>query len=214
MKLTKIEAYEIQSFAFRVMTGYVAPGKDPSPMADEAPYEERCAAWDEWRNKYARCILAMLHGFEALIDRDDDPISRIEAALKAEQGYYSEIATPCVWKQGYRQGRASATGKAEDFEALADMVRGWATERQIIPNSTPTAQLLKTMSELGELADATTKNSKHEITDGVGDVLVCLINYCALQNIDPVVCLHEAYNQIKDRKGTLLPSGVFVKENQ
>lgn len=119
-----------------------------------------------------------------------------------------------IWKQGYRQGRASATGKAEDFEALADMVRGWATERQIIPNSTPTAQLLKTMSELGELADATTKNSKHEITDGVGDVLVCLINYCALQNIDPVVCLHEAYNQIKDRKGTLLPSGVFVKENQ
>ena len=71
MKLTKIETYEIQSFAFRVMTGYVAPGKDPSPMADEAPYEERCAAWDEWRNKYAHCILAMLYGFEALIDRDD-----------------------------------------------------------------------------------------------------------------------------------------------
>ena len=71
MKLTKIEIYEIQSFAFRVMTGYVAPGKDPSPMADEAPYEERCAAWDEWRNKYAHCILAMLYGFEALIDRDD-----------------------------------------------------------------------------------------------------------------------------------------------
>lgn len=73
MKLTKIETYEIQSFAFRVMTGYVAPGKDPSPMADEAPYEERCAAWDEWRNKHAHCILAMLHGFEDLIDRDDEP---------------------------------------------------------------------------------------------------------------------------------------------
>ncbi|MGE3596621.1 MAG: hypothetical protein AB7N70_13820, partial [Dehalococcoidia bacterium] len=73
MKLTKIESYEIQAFAFRVMTGYVAPGKDASPLADEAPYEERCAAFDEWRNEHAPCILAMLLGFEALIDRDDEP---------------------------------------------------------------------------------------------------------------------------------------------
>ncbi len=84
MKLTKIEVYEIQAFAFRVMTGYMAPGKDSSPLADEAPYEERCAAWDEWRNKYAHCILAMLHGFEALIDRDDEPtralLDRLDAA--------------------------------------------------------------------------------------------------------------------------------------
>ena len=34
MKLTKIESYEIQAFAFRVMTGYMAPGKDSSPLAD------------------------------------------------------------------------------------------------------------------------------------------------------------------------------------
>ena len=86
MKLTKIESYEIQAFAFRVMTGYVAPGKDPSPMADEASYEERCAAWDEWRNKYAPCILAMLHGFEALIDRDDEPTGlMLDACGPAEE---------------------------------------------------------------------------------------------------------------------------------
>ena len=83
MKLTKIESYEIQAFAFRVMTGYMAPGKDSSPLADEAPYEERCAAWDEWRNKYAHCILAMLHGFEALIDRDDGTTRALRAELAA-----------------------------------------------------------------------------------------------------------------------------------
>jgi len=33
----------------------------------------------------------------------DDPISRIEAALKAEQGYYSEIATPCEALRGRRK---------------------------------------------------------------------------------------------------------------
>ena len=85
MKLTKIESYEIQAFAFRVMTGYMAPGKDVSPLACEAPYEERCAAWDEWRNKYAHCILAMLHGFEALIDRDDEPTGALLDRLDATE---------------------------------------------------------------------------------------------------------------------------------
>ena len=83
MKLTKIESYEIQAFAFRVMTGYMAPGKDASPLADETPYEGRCAAWDEWRNEHAPCILAMLHGFEASIDRDDGTIAECEALLLA-----------------------------------------------------------------------------------------------------------------------------------
>lgn len=89
----------------------------------------------------------------------------------------------------------------------------WAEARKIIPNSTPDTQLLKAMSELGELADATIKKDREGIIDGVGDVMVCLINYCALQNIDLVTCMESAYNEIKDRKGTLLPSGVFLKES-
>lgn len=89
----------------------------------------------------------------------------------------------------------------------------WSEERKIIPNSTPDTQLLKAMSELGELADATIKKDREGIIDGVGDVVGCLINYCALQDIDLVTCLESAYDQIKNRKGTLLPSGVFVKES-
>jgi NTP pyrophosphatase (non-canonical NTP hydrolase) len=89
----------------------------------------------------------------------------------------------------------------------------WAEARKIIPNSTPDTQLLKAMSELGELADATIKKDLEGIIDGVGDVLVCLVNYCALQNIDLVNCMEVAYSQIKHRKGTLLPNGVFIKES-
>lgn len=89
----------------------------------------------------------------------------------------------------------------------------WAEARRIIPNSTPATQLLKAMSELGELADATIKNDRKGIVDGVGDVMVCLVNYCALQNIDLVTCMQSAYSEIKHRKGTLLPNGVFVKES-
>jgi NTP pyrophosphatase (non-canonical NTP hydrolase) len=87
----------------------------------------------------------------------------------------------------------------------------WAEDRQIIPNSTPSTQLLKLMAELGELSDATIKNDLDEIKDGVGDVMVCLINYCALQDIDLVDCIKSAFREIKDRRGTLLSNGVFVK---
>lgn len=89
----------------------------------------------------------------------------------------------------------------------------WAEARKIIPNSTPDTQLLKAMSELGELADATIKKDHDGIVDGVGDVMVCLINYCALQDINLVTCMEQAYAEIKNRKGTLLLSGVFVKES-
>jgi NTP pyrophosphatase (non-canonical NTP hydrolase) len=88
----------------------------------------------------------------------------------------------------------------------------WAEARKIIPNSTPATQLLKLMSELGELSDATIKDDLENIKDGVGDVMVCLINYCALQDINLVSCMESAYREIQDRKGTLLTNGVFVKE--
>jgi NTP pyrophosphatase (non-canonical NTP hydrolase) len=88
----------------------------------------------------------------------------------------------------------------------------WAEARKIIPNSTPVAQYLKAVSEMGELADALNKKDMPAVKDAVGDTLVCLINMCALLDIDMIDCLKGAYDEIKDRKGTLLPSGVFVKE--
>jgi NTP pyrophosphatase (non-canonical NTP hydrolase) len=88
----------------------------------------------------------------------------------------------------------------------------WAEARKIIPNSTPDVQLLKAMSELGELADATIKKDREAIIDAVGDVMVCLVNYCALQDINLIDCMEVAYDQIKNRRGTLLPNGVFVKD--
>lgn len=92
-----------------------------------------------------------------------------------------------------------------------DIIR-WSEARKIIPNSTPTAQLMKAFSEMGELSDATMKNNMDDIKDAVGDVMVCLVNYCALQDIDLVSCMYVAYDQIKHRTGTMLPSGVFQKD--
>ncbi len=44
----------------------------------------------------------------------------------------------------------------------------WSEARRIIPNSTPETQLLKAVSELGELADATIKKDRDDIVDAVG----------------------------------------------
>lgn len=98
------------------------------------------------------------------------------------------------------------------IDELILAVEDWAADRRIIPNSTPAAQLMKTMSELGELADATLKRDQVEQIDGLGDVLVTLIIYAQLAGLSIRDSLRSAYETIKDRKGTLTPEGVFVKE--
>lgn len=98
------------------------------------------------------------------------------------------------------------------LDELESRVIEWARARRIIPNATATSQLLKAVSEMGELADAVAKGQFAAMQDAVGDVVVCLINLCALEGTSLGECLGIAYEQIKDRKGILLPNGVFVKE--
>ena len=98
------------------------------------------------------------------------------------------------------------------YAAVEIKIIQWAEARKIIPNSNPESQLLKAVSEMGELADATIKKDREAIIDAVGDVMVCLVNYCALQDINLVSCMEIAYDTIKNRTGTLLTNGVFVKD--
>lgn len=98
-------------------------------------------------------------------------------------------------------------------EVHLDIVR-WAEARKIIPNAKPHTQLLKMVSEVGELCDAEIKGDREVLLDSVGDVMVCLVNYCALKDIDIVDCMYIAYDQIKHRKGTTTPDGVFVKQEE
>ena len=88
----------------------------------------------------------------------------------------------------------------------------WSEDRGIIQNSDAQTQLLKAVSEMGELADAVIKRDRGAIADGLGDVLVCLINVAAILDLDLTDCLSVAYEEIKDRKGYLTKDGVFVKE--
>lgn len=98
------------------------------------------------------------------------------------------------------------------FDELRTLIVRWSMDRQIIQNSTVSAQTLKAVSEMGELADAVAKDDTAGMVDAIGDVLVCLINVCEIRKLDIVDCLESAYEEIKFRKGTLHANGVFIKE--
>jgi hypothetical protein len=88
----------------------------------------------------------------------------------------------------------------------------WAEDRKIIPRSNAMAQAIKTHEELGELLSALHRGDQAEILDAYGDILVTLVIGADLAGIDLVDALQHAYDQIKDRRGTLREDGVFVKE--
>ena len=88
----------------------------------------------------------------------------------------------------------------------------WSEARGIIPNSTSLAQFKKAQEEMHELQTAICDRDRAGIIDGVGDVLVCLINVCALEDVSMTQCLEAAYQEIKDRRGTLGKDGIFRKE--
>ena len=90
----------------------------------------------------------------------------------------------------------------------------WSEERGIIPNSTSIAQYRKAQEEMHELHTALINRDRTGIIDGLGDVLVCLINVAALENVDLTHCLQAAYNEIKNRNGYLNAGGIFVKQPQ
>jgi NTP pyrophosphatase (non-canonical NTP hydrolase) len=88
----------------------------------------------------------------------------------------------------------------------------WGEERKIVQNSTPMAQAIKTLEEVGELLDAIASKDKEAMKDAYGDILVTLVMGCACADLDLVKCFEHAYEQIKDRSGTLGPDGIFYKD--
>ena len=119
-------------------------------------------------------------------------------------------------------------GSGALFGVLVNSVIAWAEERGIIANSTPYAQAQKTVEEASETRDAardliaidshSTEPVLDEYFDGVGDTIVTLIIGLEIVNrrhgkrLNLVDCLQKAYDEIKDRRGYLNESGIFVKE--
>lgn len=98
------------------------------------------------------------------------------------------------------------------YAELEMKVVQWSEARKIIPNSTPMAQLCKLEEEVNELRDALFESNMEESIDAIGDCAVVLINICALLDVNFTDCLAHAFEQIKDRTGTMGADGIFYKD--
>src|SRR5690554_2696074 len=98
------------------------------------------------------------------------------------------------------------------FDEFKQNVETWAAERGIYEHSTPEAQLLKALSELGELADAHIKGDEPEKADGLIDTIVCLINYAHMEHIDLNKSMSAVWKILSARTGHMFAGGAFVKD--
>lgn len=85
----------------------------------------------------------------------------------------------------------------------------WSTDRKIIQNGNVLAQGLKLVSEVGELADNLAKGRC--IKDDIGDCCVVLNNLALMEGLTLNECLEQAWDDIKDRTGSMNEHGVFIK---
>ena len=115
-----------------------------------------------------------------------------------------------------------------NYKELEKLVLEWADDKGILEKATPMAQANKTLEEVQELIEAVywqkynvetyvnekgkQVNTKEEIKDALGDILVTIIIGAELQGLQLEDCLESAYNVIKNRNGKMV-DGQFIKDN-
>jgi NTP pyrophosphatase (non-canonical NTP hydrolase) len=93
----------------------------------------------------------------------------------------------------------------------ADLIRQWATDRNLIAGSDLKSQFVKLIEEAGELANAIAKHDYAEFSDAIGDMVVVLTIMAAQNGMQIEDCIDGAWHEIKDRKGRMVDN-IFVKE--
>lgn len=108
---------------------------------------------------------------------------------------------------------------------LINNILEWGRTRELHNTTDLKPQLTKLIEELGEIAAGVARNDDARIIDGVGDLLVVLINFGAvhLRSANEYVeikdsdyleyCLNHAWEEIKHRTGKT-ENGVFIKEEK
>jgi len=92
-----------------------------------------------------------------------------------------------------------------------DLIREWASKRDLYKHGDPKTQALKLVEEVGETCRAILKGNHNDIEDGIGDCVVVLTNLAHLCNTDIEHCIESAYKEIKDRTGKM-NNGTFKKD--
>lgn len=146
----------------------------------------------------------------------------IEQLQKDEKAIRIFAEMPSGPDQGHQIRQANDIENAITFlkvanlggmSALISLIRQWGMDRNIIgPNAKATVhtQFEKLREEFMELEDAIARENKHELVDAIGDCTVVLILLAELAGVRFDTCLVAAFEEIKDRKGSMI-DGCFVK---
>jgi NTP pyrophosphatase (non-canonical NTP hydrolase) len=92
-----------------------------------------------------------------------------------------------------------------------ELIREWARVRGIYKQGDSKTQYVKLQEEAGELAKALLDRDMEEIQDAIGDIVVVLTNLAKIEGLNIEDCIESAYNEIKDRKGSM-KNNTFVKQ--
>lgn len=98
------------------------------------------------------------------------------------------------------------------MKELIKAVEQWSIDKELDKGNSFT-QYTKSVEEMGEVAGALCRNRKHDLKDGIGDVLVTLIILAQQNNMTIQECLEQAYGEIKDRTGEMSEDGSFIKSD-
>lgn len=96
------------------------------------------------------------------------------------------------------------------MDQLTSKIEQWAMARDL-HTADPHKQVLKLGEEFGELCEAMAKSKPEDVFDAIGDMQVVLTILSMQLGTKIEVCLYQAYDEIKYRKG-MMKNGVFVKE--
>lgn len=100
------------------------------------------------------------------------------------------------------------------FVEIADNIFEWGIARGITlaNGATPQSQLAKLEEEFDELRVGVENNNRDLIADSIGDMYVVLQQVARLSGIPMQECIEAAWDDIKDRKGSLR-FGIFFKQD-
>ena len=141
-----------------------------------------------------------------------------ERAAKEYNDYIKELANRAkqptngktVHQQDTYQDQDARERLERDASQRFDLIRQWASDRNLYDKGDTKTQFCKLMEEAGELGRAVLKNDHKEFVDAIGDMVVVLTNLAELGGTPIEECIDSAYNEIKDRKGGM-KNGTFVK---
>lgn len=85
-----------------------------------------------------------------------------------------------------------------NWDQFVENVQGWAAARGIYAHSTPEAQILKMVSEVGVLADTIIKNYPYGLRKAVGNIAALIVSYSKMAGIDLLGPDIRAWSHVSD----------------